>query len=88
MVEKTLGPKYKIDKTKKLVEEPIKIDKEEKTVTINTRSETYQGFKKPDKLLLEDVALALSITLTKSKSLEEVDKLFWKVLKDITEYRR
>jgi len=88
VVEKTLGTQYQLNKTRKFSDETVRIDKEKKSVTLNVLSDRFQGFKKQDRLLLEDVALALSIAMSKTTNVKEVDQIFWKVLKEITEYRR
>lgn len=88
VVERNLGKHYKICKTRKITSEPVKIDTNKKSVNLNVLSDKFEGFKKTDRLLLEDVALALSIATEKTTNVKEVIQIFWKVLKDITEYRR
>jgi hypothetical protein len=88
VVEKTLGTKYQFNKTRKFTDETVKIDKDKKSVTLNVLSDQFQGFKKQDRLLLEDVALALSIATNETQDVKKVGDIFWKVLKEITEYRR
>ena len=87
-VKAKLGESYEIRETRKVVSEPVLIDRSQKTVTLNSRSEPLEGFDKKDRLLLEDVALAIEIAATHAKTVSEIRKTFWQILREITKYRR
>lgn len=87
-VKARLGESFEIRETKKYASEPIQIDKSQKTITLNSRSEPLDGFDKKDRLLLEDVALAIEVAANQAKTVSEVKKAFWQILREITKYRR
>lgn len=87
-VKARLGEPFEIRETRKSAQEPIQIDRSDKTVTLNSRSEPLEGFNKKDRFLLEDVAIAIEIAAVQAKSISEVKKIFWRVLREITKYRR
>jgi hypothetical protein len=87
-VKARLGESFEIMETKKPTSEPIHIDKSQKTITLNSRSEPLEGFDKKDRLLLEDVALAIEVAASQAKTFSEIKKTFWQILREITKYRR
>jgi predicted DNA-binding ribbon-helix-helix protein len=51
-------------------------------------SDPFQGFDKKDRLLLQDVAMAFEISITKARDMNDLEKVFWQTLREITKYRR
>lgn len=87
-IKRTLGRNFKIRETRRFVRETVKIDESDKSVTLNVLSDRFQGFKKQDRLLVQDIALALEIAMLRARDLNETKRLFWRLLRQITEYRR
>ena len=86
-VKEALGSDFSIEETRRYTEIPVQIKKEEKKIYLNVLSRAFWDFKKNDRILLEDVAIALEIAMLKEKDPEKVKKLFWQTLKQLTGYR-
>jgi hypothetical protein len=84
----SLGARYEIHEIRKMSDQPVTVDNEKKSIIVNSRSELLEGFEKSDRLLLQDVAMAIEIATNKAKTVPEVKEIFWKVLRDATGYRR
>jgi hypothetical protein len=87
-IQETLGSKFKIRETRKFVPDPVIIDRSDKSVTLNILSDQFQGFKKQDRLLLQDVAIALEIAMLEAREPDKITEIFWRVVRLLTEYRR
>ena len=87
-IQETLGTDFEIGETRKFAEDPVVIDQSDKSVRLNILSDQFQGFKKQDRVLLQDVAIALEIAVLQSKNTSELRTLFWEVLRLMTKYRR
>ena len=86
-IKETLGSDFTVDETRKFTEIPVEIRMEEKKVYLNTVSPVFWDYKKNDRILLEDVAIALEIAMRQEKDPEKIKEIFWKILKQFTAYR-
>ena len=87
-IKEILGKDFDFREIRKFTPEPVKIDKVDKSITLNTLSDTFQGFYKQDRLLLQDIAIALEIATFQSRDVEEIKEVFWRIIRLLTEYRR
>jgi hypothetical protein len=87
-VSQELGSSYKLEETRKFTSEPVILDEVAKKIVVNTISDAFQGFKKDDRIILEDVSIALEIAFNKEKDPAKIRNEFWRILKDLTRYRQ
>jgi len=87
-VRKRLGEQFDIRETRKFSGEPVKLDVPDRNIELNVISDPFQGFEKRDRLLLQDVAMALEMSAAKAHDMNELKKIFWEILREMTEYRR
>lgn len=86
-IKETLGSDFSIEETRKFIETPVQIKIEEKKIYLNVVSPVFWDYKKNDRILLEDVAIALEIAMMREKDPENIKKVFWQILKQFTAYR-
>jgi hypothetical protein len=86
-VDNVLGPGYHVQEARLHATTPVQIKSEEKRIYLNVVSPVFWNFKKDDRILLEDVAIALEIAMRLEKDPEKIKEVFWKTLRQLTNYR-
>ena len=86
-VKKVLGLDFDIKKVRRFAEMPVQIKMDERKIYLNVISPVFRDIKKNDRILLEDVAVALEIAMRKEKDPEKIKKVFWQTLKRLIAYR-
>lgn len=86
-VDDVLGPGYYIQEARLHATTPVQIKTEEKRIYLNVVSPVFWNFRKDDRILLEDVAIALEIAMRLEKDPEKIKEVFWKTLQRLTDYR-
>jgi len=87
-VKQTLGKRFKTNMIRKFSPEPVQVSVPDQTLLINILSDAFQGFKKDDRLMLQDVAIALEIAILTEKEPNKIKEAFWRLLRELTGYRR
>ena len=87
-VKQELGKEFKMEVTRKFAPEPVQISTPEQKVSLNVLSDVFRGFKKDDRLLLQDVSIALEIAMSREKDPKRIREVFWRVLRQLTTYRQ
>lgn len=88
MIGSEIGSDYKLVEVRKFDDRPAGIQRDNKSIVLNPIADQFEGFKKPDRLLMQDVALAIEISLERIKTKEDIKKKFWETLRKLTSYRR
>lgn len=87
-VKNIYGKKYNIKEVRKFDATPVTIKKDTNTIQMNTLADQFDKFKKDDRILLQDVAIALEIAEDKAKTIKDYKALFWNALRELSKYRR
>jgi len=87
-VAQEFGKDYTTEEVRRYTSEPVLINPANRKIFVNILSDAYQGFKKNDRFLLQDVSLALEMAFTKEKEPAKIRQEFWRILRELTQYRR
>lgn len=87
-VKQRLGKNFRIEERRKFAKEPVQISISDQKVLLNILSDVFHGFKKDDRLLLQDISIALEIAISKEKDPKRIREVFWRILRQLTTYRR
>jgi len=81
-VSAMLGEGFLVEETRQFLNKaPVQIKSEEKRLYINERSPVFWNFRKQERILLEDVAIALEIAMREERDPEKIKEAFWRSLK-------
>ena len=81
-ISEILGEGYLLEESKQFRDKaPVAIKTEDKKLYLNEGSTVFWNFKKQERILLEDVAIALEIAMQQEHDPEKMKDAFWRILK-------
>jgi len=86
-IKNIYGNNFNIIEVRQFTDIPVQIKKEEQTIFLNTIADQFDNYKKDDRILLQDVAIALEIAYEQAKDKTELKNIFWKILRELSTYR-